>query len=285
MTTESLDSRVDEAAAGVAMLVKLPSAPRRRYASGMTPWVTRLLIANIGVYFLQQANPGLTFQFAFTPRLFLEQPWTAVTYMFLHGGFTHLLFNMLGLWVFGPPLETRLGGRRFLSLYFISGLSGAALSTVTPVPIIGASGAIYGIMLGYARFWPRQQLLIYGVVPVEARWLVLLFTIVSLVGGVIPSLGGGIAHFAHLGGFVGAWLYLEYLARFTGSAAWRKKVAPPPARGTVTDLDRWKTIRADALHPVNREEYDRVMAKIEQAGLPSLTPGEREFLDRFSARA
>ena len=251
----------------------------------MTPWVTRLLIANIAVFFLQQADPGLTYRFAFTPPLFFEQPWTAVTYMFLHGGWTHLIFNMFGLWVFGPPLEMRLGGRRFITLYFVGGLTGALLSIFTAAPIVGASGAIYGVMLGYARFWPRQQLLIYGIVPVEARWLVLAFTVLSLAGGVIPGLGGGIAHFAHLGGFAGAWIYLEYLSRFTGSAAWRKKVAPAPSKGTITDLDRWRAIKADALHPVNREELERVMAKIDQAGLGSLTPSEREFLDRFSARA
>jgi membrane associated rhomboid family serine protease len=251
----------------------------------MTPWVTRLLIANIAVFFLQAADPRITMQFAFTPPLFFEQPWTAVTYMFLHGGFTHLLFNMLGLWVFGPPLELRLGGRRFMTLYFIGGLTGALLSIFTSAPIVGASGAIYGVMLGFARFWPKQQLMIYGIVPVEARWLVVVFTVISLVGTRSAAMGGGIAHYAHLGGFLGAWIYLEYLARFTGAAAWRKKVAPGPSRGTVTDLDRWKTIRADTLHPVNREEYDRVMAKIEQEGLSALTLGEREFLDRFSARA
>jgi membrane associated rhomboid family serine protease len=251
----------------------------------MTPWVTRLLIANIAVFFLQTADPRITMQFAFFPPNALHEPWTAVTYMFLHGGFTHLFFNMLGLWVFGPPLELRLGGRRFMTLYFIGGLTGALLSIFTSAPIVGASGAIYGVMLGYARFWPRQQLLVYGIVPVEARWLVLVFTGISLIGTRSAAMGGGIAHYAHLGGFLGAWLYLEYLSRFTGATAWRKKLTPAPSRGTITDLDRWKTIRADALHPVNREEYDRVMAKIEQAGLGSLTMGEREFLDRFSARA
>ena len=251
----------------------------------MTPWVTRLLIANIAVFFLQTTDPRITLEFAFIPRLALERPWTAITYMFLHGGFTHLLFNMLGLWVFGPPLELRLGGRRFMILYFIGGLTGALLSIFTPAPIVGASGAIFGVMLGFARFWPRQQLLVYGILPVEARWLVVVFTIISLIGTRSASMGGGIAHYAHLGGFLGAWLYLEYLARFTGAAAWRRKLAPAPSRGSSVDLDRWKTIKAEALHPVNREEYERVMAKIEQAGLPSLTAGEREFLDRFSARA
>jgi membrane associated rhomboid family serine protease len=253
--------------------------------SSMSPWVRRLVVANVAVFFLQMMQPGLTGEFAFVPSLFLARPWTAFTYMFLHGSFTHILFNMLGLWIFGPALELRLGGKRFLTLYFIGGLTGALLSVATPNPIVGASGAIYGVMLGFARFWPRQQLLVYGIVPVEARWLVVVFTVISLIGTRSASMGGGIAHYAHLGGFIGAWLYLEYLRRFTGSEAWQRKTVTAPARRSGSDLDRWKAIRPDSLHPVNREEYDRVMAKITQDGVGALTPGEREFLDRFSAMA
>ena len=252
----------------------------------MTPWVLRLVIANVLV-FLLQANPAVTWHFRFVPQLILVQPWTTVTYMFLHADPMHLLFNMLGLWIVGPPLESRLGGRRFLALYFISGITGALLSLVSPNPIIGASAAVMGVMLGFARFWPRQQLLIWGIVPVEARWLVVGYAILEIVSTRTPGLGAGIAHYAHLGGFLGGWLYLEYLARFTGSAAFRRKaavVAPVPRR-SAAELEKWKSVDPTLLHPVNREEYERVMAKINTTGLGSLSAGEREFLDRFSARA
>lgn len=248
----------------------------------MTPWVMRLIMANVLVFFFTYSQPALIEQFALIPALLAQRPWTAVTYMFLHGSFSHIFFNMLSLWVFGPPLEARLGGRRFLTLYLIAGMMGAVLSLATPyAPIIGASGATYGVMLGYAWFWPRQQLLLWGLVGVEARYLVVGFTLMSLWGA--RSGGGGIAHFAHLGGFVGAWLYLKWMGNrpAAAAAAWQKKMAPAVPAG-VPALDRWKKINAAALHPVNREEYERVMAKLDGGGVGILTPGEREFLDRFS---
>ena len=248
----------------------------------MTPWVMRILIANVLVFLLQQNNQSLTIQGALIPAFLLQRPWTAFTYMFLHGSMGHIFFNMLSLWVFGPPLEARLGGRRFLILYVISGLAGALLSLATPyAPIIGASGAVYGVMLGFAWFWPRQQLMLWGVVGVEARWLILAFTVISLVGATGGQ--GGIAHFAHLGGFVGAWLYLKWLGARVAAVqkAWREKLAPPVQQGTPP-LERWKAIKPEMLHPVNREEYERVMAKLTSTGVTSLSPGEREFLDRFS---
>jgi len=112
----------------------------------MTPWVKRLLIANVGVYLLQLAYPELTSLFAFSASGFLTAPWTPITYMFVHGGIGHIFFNMLVLYFFGPRVEARLGGGRFITLYFVSGLTGALLSTYNPaVPIIELFRAsIYG---------------------------------------------------------------------------------------------------------------------------------------------
>ena len=256
----------------------------------MTPWVLRLVMANVVMYFFQMAQPFVTSELALVPAHLLERPWTAVTYMFLHGGFGHILFNMLGLWVFGPALELRLGGRRFIQLYLLSGLSGALLSLATPdVPIIGASAAVYGVMLGFAWYWPRQQIFLWGIIGIEARILVVVFTIMSLHGARMELLGGsgaggGTAHFAHLGGFIGAWAYLKWMETHTGSAAWQRKLATVPARVRLSgsNMERWRAIKPESLHPVNREEYDRVMAKVTAGGPGALTPGEREFLDRFS---
>jgi membrane associated rhomboid family serine protease len=129
----------------------------------MTPWVTRIIIANVVVFLFQLIFP----------------------YMFLHGGIIHILFNMWIFYIFGPRLEVRLGGRSFLALYFISGISGALLSAVTTphAAIIGASGAVFGIELAYAMFWPRDKIYIWGVLPVEVRWLVVFLTGMSLFAG------------------------------------------------------------------------------------------------------
>jgi membrane associated rhomboid family serine protease len=253
----------------------------------VTPWVLRIIVANVVMFFLQQTAPIINQMFVLVPALGLVRPWSFVTYMFLHGGLGHIFFNMLSLFFFGPRLESRLGGRAFLGLYFASGIMGAVLSIpFTPyAPIIGASGAVYGVMLGYAMFWPRDQILIWGIVPVEARFLIIAMTALSLFGGFSPS-SGGIAHFAHLGGFVGGYLFLLVMRRSSGAAKFRKQ-ATTITRKIETpagSLDRWRRIKRDGLHEVNRDELDRILDKISAGGIGSLSAGEREFLDRFSAR-
>jgi membrane associated rhomboid family serine protease len=253
----------------------------------VTPWVLRIIVANVVMFFLQQTAPIINQMFVLVPALGLVRPWSFVTYMFLHGGLGHIFFNMLSLFFFGPRLESRLGGRAFLGLYFASGIMGALLSIpFTPyAQIIGASGAVYGVMLGYAMFWPRDQILIWGIVPVEARFLIIAMTALSLFGGFSPS-SGGIAHFAHLGGFVGGYLFLLVMRRSSGAAKFRKQ-ATTITRKIETpagSLDRWRRIKRDGLHEVNRDELDRILDKISAGGIGSLTAGEREFLDRFSAR-
>src|SRR3954463_3667177 len=158
----------------------------------MTKWTRFLLIANIVIFFAQLTlGDGFTMAFAFTPALALQRPWTIITYMFLHGGFTHILFNMLGLYFFGSRVEDRLGPDRFLWLYFISGITGGLMSFAFAryAPVIGASGAIMGVMLAYAWFWPHDRIMIYGIIPVEARILVIIYAIMSVLGGY--GVGGG----------------------------------------------------------------------------------------------
>jgi membrane associated rhomboid family serine protease len=253
----------------------------------MTPWVTRLLFANAALYLLQMSMPSITRDLALVPALGLYRPWTFLTYMFLHGGLGHIFFNMLALFFFGPRLEERLGSRQFLMLYFLAGITGGLLSLLfTPhVAIIGASGAVFGVMLGFAMFWPRHQVMIWGILPIEARWLVIILTGIALFAG-FGGGGGGVAHFAHLGGFLGAWIYLKVLEVRSPSRQWQRKVAVPKpvVETTSSALDRWKKIRREELHPVNRDELDRVLDKISATGLSSLTAGEREFLERFSSR-
>jgi membrane associated rhomboid family serine protease len=248
----------------------------------MTPWVTRLIIANVLVYLLRLADPSTPEALAFVPARILERPWTLVTYMFMHGDLGHIAFNMLGLLFFGPRLEAFLDEKRFLLLYGISGLVAALLSAIlSPLSaIIGASGAVYGVFLGFARYWPREVIRIWGIFPIEARWMVILMTALSLYGGLGMTMDN-IAHFAHLGGFLGAYLYLHFLER---SISRRKATGDAPMQVSRTDLQRWASIDREKLHEVNRDELDRIRSKIDTSGAESLTPGEREFMDRFSLR-
>lgn len=258
----------------------------------MTPWVLRLLIANVAMFFV--AQPGsLPFRMlAFVPTSVLVTPWTPFTYMFLHAGFWHLAFNMLGLYFFGPRLEARLGSRDFILLYLLSGIAGAALSfafvfVTGPAMIVGASGAVFGVLLGFAHFWPHERIYLWFVLPIPARVMVIGFAILSIYSG-LAGAGGGIAHFAHLGGFAGAWIYLKLRARRAG--AFRRKAAPEKEQSTLDrlagragrDEKRWDEIDVSRLHEINRHEVERIREKMRTQGNGSLTPDERAFMNRMA---
>jgi membrane associated rhomboid family serine protease len=263
----------------------------------MTPWVTRLLFANVALFFLSGAVPSLFALFALVPAWIVNRPWTLFTYMFLHGGFWHLAFNMLVLYFFGPRLETRLGSRVFLQLYLFSGLVAGLVSIVVPfllptfsalTAVVGASGALYGVLLAFAEYWPDERILIIPIpIPIRIRTMVILATLIA-VGGIAFEVAGysqRIAHHAHLGGFLGAWLFLKWREKNSPAAQFKKKADGVQRRGWLQDRDatqRWTAIDRESLHPVNREAYDEIMEKLHGQGLQSLTERERAFLDRFS---
>jgi len=144
-------------------------------------------------------------------RLYL---WQLVTYLFLHGGWFHIIFNMFALWMFGADLERLWGGKKFLTYYFLTGIGAGILDVVLntifriPSATIGCSGAVYGLLLAYGMLFPERIIYLYMVVPVRAKWFAL------IMGGIefISSFGGpgsGISHFAHLGGMLFGYLYLR----------------------------------------------------------------------------
>jgi membrane associated rhomboid family serine protease len=262
----------------------------------LTPWVKRLLVANVIVFLLTSQMPGLSRLLMFAPHwVFIrQQPWSFVTYMFVHGGLWHLLFNMISLAFFGPRVEAQMGSRRFITIYFAGGLGGAllslVLSSVAPYPIVGASGAIFGIELVYAVFWPRDKIYLWGALPIEARWLVIGQTAYSLFAG-FGGYGGGIAHFAHLGGYLGAFIYLRWIDFRSPLRAYQRKLEAATygkkgwgLAGDGDEIAKWAAIPRDGLHAMNVEELDRVIAKARREGVRSLTPDERAFLHRMSLR-
>lgn len=269
--------------------------PQRMF--GMTPWVRRLLVANLLVFLLQQTvylDAARTF--AFDPLEALSRPWTAVTYMFLHAGVLHLAFNLLALYIFGPPVEERIGGRAFIGFYLASGLGGALLSYALMLlprvgPIVGASAAVYGVMLAFAWYWPDEPIYVFPLPePVSAKWLVVLAVLLSLVLALIPGLQPGVAHVAHLGGFATAFLWLR-------ADAWRlaraeRRLRGSPERGVLVHPAALAARRGSNETPKARTrspershaEIDRVLDKISASGLASLTPAERRFLAEMSRK-
>ena len=264
----------------------------------MTPWVTRLLVTNVIVFLvLPYGSLPYALLTLFPPAVVgLDQvfipampfrPWTLFTYMFLHAGFMHLLFNMIGLFFFGPRLEARLGSKGFLGLYFLSGLGGAAFSFVFSFNafIVGASAAVYGIIIGFAMYWPRELIYIYGVVPVQARWLAAFVVVISLYSGISGS-DGGTAHFAHLGGLAVGAGYLRWRDWRTGKGRrdFQRKVHHTPSmEGSERDARRrWGSIDLASIHDLNRNEIEELLARVDRNGMRALSLEERQFLDRMS---
>jgi len=257
----------------------------------MTTWVKRLLIANIAMFFVSRSVPivyGLMVLYA--PQV-LIRPWSLVTYMFLHSGMGHLIFNMIGLYFFGPRLENRLGAKAFLWLYFLSGIGGAVFHLMFSglAPVVGASAGVYGVLLGFAMYWPREKIYLWMILPVEAWLLATILVIASLYSGINPSAGSNTAHFAHLGGLAFAFGFLKWWEWNKGAAqrVFQTKLHPDATpTGMVGDrlaAARWKGISVDGMHELNRDEVVRLLSKVDGDGAGSLTPSERQFLDRMSA--
>ena len=187
------------------------------FSAGHFPPGTKwLLIANAVVFVVTFFTypPRIL---ALTPRAVVEMfmVWQLATYMFLHGGFGHIIWNMLALWMFGADIENEWGTGRFLKYYFLCGI-GAGVSVVIAnyavgspdVVTIGSSGAIFGLLLAYALLFPRRTILWGFLIPIQARWFVLIIGVISFM----MSIGGGnsgISEFAHLGGLLTGYLYLR----------------------------------------------------------------------------
>lgn len=262
---------------------------------GLTTWVKRLLIVNAAVFLLGLVPPGIGTYLALVPQLALLRPWTLVTYAFVHAGLFHLLFNMLALFFFGPPLEARWGGREFLRFYLIAALGGALFSFIfTPNSVVvGASAAVFGVMLAFAMNWPDSPIYFFGIFPIKAKYLVLGLAIIAMLGAATGP-QGGTAHFAHLGGFVAGFLYLKFSDSVSARIR-RLKRAVPRRRFKVMTGGAAETEMTRMHRPIepqrlrNEEErfldeVDRVLDKISEHGLPSLSADERKVLDEASRR-
>jgi len=184
----------------------------------MPPVTQALLGANVLIFFVvQQLGPDIIGQFALWPwGSGLFRPWQLVTYAFLHGGLTHLAFNMFGLWMFGAELERVWGPRRMIQFYLVSVLVAAAAQLLVTgflgsnVPTVGASGGLFGLLIGFAMVFPRRKITpLIPPIPMPAPVFVALYGAIELTLGVTGS-ASGVAHFAHLGGLLGGWLMMRY---------------------------------------------------------------------------
>lgn len=245
--------------------------------SPLTNAVKMLLIAN-GVVFLFQIlfRGQLIAIFGLVPAsLFAgERLWQPFTYMFLHGGMWHILINMFILWMFGRDLEREFGEKFFLRYYFVTGVGAGLIYSIffihSEIPVIGASGAIFGLLVAFALIFPERPitLLIFFVLPLtlKAKHLVMLLGIIAFLS--LPA-GGGVAHLAHLGGMVVGFLYLKmqkmsYQHKFPFSRISRLKRSQEQAK------------KAEELSA----EIDSILDKVSREGMESLTWKEKRILQK-----
>jgi len=239
--------------------------------------VKALLLANAGV-FLAQLLLGnkLIFIFGLTPVLLIEGYfWQIFTYMFLHGGLFHILFNMFALFIFGQDIERAWGTKEFIKYYFITGIGAGLASFFLSFnsTTIGASGAIFGILVAFALMFPNRIIYLYFLFPIKAKYLVLLFGILELLAS-FRYTGDGIGHFAHLGGMVVGYFYLK--------ADWRIKSffrfifnIPSRWKGRYSEKKRERTERL-------MQRVDQILDKINQVGYQNLTKEEKKVLEEAS---
>jgi membrane associated rhomboid family serine protease len=288
----------------------------------MTSAVQALIAINVVILFLQMTivpsdamQGALGFNFASAPSRW----WTVLTYMFVHHDFWHLFWNMYALFLFGPRLEHLWGTKKFSFFYLLSGLGGLICYSLffrdSGSLLLGASGAIFGVMGAYALQWPKQEVYLFWVLPMRVLTLVLILVGFNLAMGVFGLAGGGtdVAYFAHLGGFIVAWLYMrtppsvsieqlrQRISQVPDTEDPPRAIprALPRSRERVEEIDeivakskaiaakRPATItpaRKAAPRDLKAEDVNRVLDKISAEGLESLTSEERGILEEMSRR-
>ncbi|HSB05197.1 MAG TPA: rhomboid family intramembrane serine protease [Thermodesulfobacteriota bacterium] len=190
---------------------------RFSFGYGLTPVIKKLIIMTAAVFLLQMVvDYKINFYLGLVPLLVWKKffLWQLFTYIFLHGDVSHILFNLLALWMFGGELENYWGSKKFLFYFFFCGI-GAGICTVvfSPyqlIPVIGASGAIYGILLAFGWLFPNRLIYIYFLFPIPAKYFVLIYGFLEFIYFSRGGTGGGIAHLTHLGGLLFGLIYMGY---------------------------------------------------------------------------
>jgi membrane associated rhomboid family serine protease len=247
------------------------------FSSSNTPIVKYLILVNCGVFVISLLFPPKWVDvLGLAPAFFWRgYVWQPVTYMFLHGGIFHIFFNMLVLWMFGTTLESTWGPQRFLKFYFICGIGAGLLNAVatpaSPVPIVGASGAIYGLLMAFGILFPDQLIYFWGIFPIRAKYFVIGIGIIEFLTAMSAS-QSGIAHFAHLGGMLFGLVYMKWGDWGASVSGWRN------------EKKRRRHLRVVADNRTEKEklqkQIDALLDKIGRSGVGSLTAEEHELLKK-----
>ena len=244
--------------------------------------VKLLLIINIAVFVLMELSgqKNILFQlFGLVPRAVLQEYrlWQTFTYLFLHGGWIHILFNMLVLWMFGKDLERDWGKNEFLIFYFVCGI-GSGLITVlaninSPIVIVGASGSIYGVLVAYGFTYPNRTVYLYGIFPLKVKYVVLGFGIIAFVAS-LSITQSKVSHVTHLAGMIIGIIYILFNFRWKNIRLWYTKIRLRSIQ------DKQNSHEGEETHI--KMQVDKILDKLNDQGWESLTSQEEEFLTRAS---
>ena len=289
------------------------------------PVIKNLLIINGVVFFIQLLMDNFTFGgypawyllnkwFALNPisgvnaagEPFNFQVWQLITYQFMHGGFSHILFNMFALWMFGSSIEDVFGSKKFLIFYLLAGVSAGLLHLFvspllggSPAVTIGASGAVYGVLIAYALFFPDNLIFLYFLIPIKAKYLIGFLVVIEFLA--VDSASSGVAHLAHLGGALFGFLYImfdknSYVSLknlFNRNFYYQTKpkrdiFTNPFSRTSQTDNDvqdaNYYDINKKDDYEVSQEEIDKILDKISQSGYQNLSDREKKILFQASKK-
>lgn len=283
------------------------------------PVLKNLLITNVVIFFIQMilgnilinGIPGdrwMDYFFALNPigEKYNFQIWQLFTYQFMHANFSHILFNMFVLWMFGMEIENVMGSRKFLLFYLTCGLGAGIAQTLIPpllsqelAPTIGASGAVYGVMIAFAMFFPDRYIFLYFLIPIKAKYLITIMVIFEFMSIGSPSV---IARIAHAGGALTGFLFiiLDKQNQFSGrrilssfkkpkdtfsAGGFGRKFRNAIKKEDIQDAEFYdineNTKNKDM---VSQEEIDRILDKISQSGYQNLTDREKKILFEASRK-
>lgn len=278
-----------------------------QFGPKLTPMVRKLIIINSVIFFVQMlvslglrisqpatipASQLLQF-FALWPNEILKTGfvWQLFTYMFLHGGLFHLLFNMLALWMFGSELEDEWGSAEFLRYYLVSGVGAGIIIFLVPVilgqqtgPTVGASGAILALLLAYAIYWPDRRLLFMFIFPIKVKYFVLGIGLLSMFFTFSSSGMGSVSHAGHLGGLISGYLYLTLAQQQRAYSTWKySKWNFMQQWRNRRQKKLWEKAHKEKTTSMNTEQkVDALLEKISRYGMKSLSHDEKRFLKRAS---
>lgn len=285
------------------------------------PVLKKLLIANVAVFLLQMVAGMIVYGYTIAGnpvtydsvlmRYFALNPlgdgfkiWQLITYQFMHGSFTHIFFNMFMLWMFGMEIEQIMGSRKFLIFYLLSGIgAGLFQLLLSPLfaggmgPTIGASGAVFGVMIAFGMSFPDRYVFIYFLIPIKAKYLIAILVVFEFMSVGDPTL---VAHLAHIGGAVTAFIFilLDRRNNFNFDKMFGSSFKKPKGRESSFFKRPSYSVREDDVQDakfydikdhsrddeVDQEEIDRILDKISQSGYQKLTEREKRILFEASKK-